>query len=436
MEFLLFLLVNAVLFIRPSELIPELAALPIYNIVIVINLIVAGPAIINHLRSDNLLRSPMTVCVLVLFAAVMASHLIRFDTWTARQAGWDFAKLVAYYLILVSVVNTPRRLTRLLTFIVLAVLVVNSLSVLQYHGRIDIPALSTLMENDYDELTGEVHQTPRMRSTGIFNDPNDLSMIIVVSMLLCLAAILYKRLGVARFALLAPAGFLFYCLLLTQSRGGLLAFIAGCGVLTYCKLGKFRTAMLGAAGVPVLLTGIGGRQTNLSAAMSGGTGQARVELWSAGLQMFKSYPLFGYGQDRYAEFAGQVAHNSFVHAFGELGLFGGTAFLGFVGLSAYSLWSLRSVADEIKHPALSHLRPYLFAVVIAASISMLSLSRNYVVPTYLIMGLGAVHFQLTQPRTSLEPIRVDGRLLGWLFVASVGFIVLNYLYIKVFFRLF
>ena len=57
---------------------------------------------------------------------------------------------------------------------------------------------------------------------------------------------------------------------------------------------------------------------NLDASES--SAQGRVQAWAEGLQMFKSHPLFGVGFGRYTDFNRLVAHNSFVHTLGELGL--------------------------------------------------------------------------------------------------------------------
>ena len=59
-----------------------------------------------------------------------------------------------------------------------------------------------------------------------------------------------------------------------------------------------------------------------------GTGQARIQLWSDGLMFFQQSPLFGIGMENYRQFSRHVAHNSFIHCFAELGLLGGTLFLG------------------------------------------------------------------------------------------------------------
>ncbi len=434
MDFVLFLLVNLTLFIRPAELMPSTAAWPIYEIVIVANLIAAGPALVNHLAERGLARCPTTFCVFGVLAFIVISHLARFDFWSARYGGFDFAKVVAYFLLLLVVVNTPRRLFTLLAAIVLFTLLLNGLAVLQYHGYVNLPALEVVMEGDYDEITGEAFQFPRMRATGIFNDPNDLSMIIVACMLLASAALLYRSLGMARFTLAAPIGFLFYCLTLTQSRGGLLALLAGIAVLCYGWFGMFRGGVLAAAAAPLALLGTSARQGGIGDALTGGTGAERAEYWSDGLMLFKASPFFGIGYGFYAEEIGHVAHNSFVHGFVELGFFGGSLFLGVFVIATWQIWQLLRVRHEIADPALRHLLPYLLALLAAFCVSMFSLSRNYVIPTYMVAGIAATYFRLAQPGTSVRPLEVTPGLFAWLAAAGVGCIAFVYLYIKFLYR--
>lgn len=435
MDFFLFLLVNATLFIRPAEIVPDLQALPIYNWLIVINLFAAGPGIIDHLTQGSIREKPVTVCVLGVFAGVFLSHFVKLDLWSARFGALEFAKVVAYYLILVVTVNTRTRFAIFLTVAAALILTINGLAVLHYHGVIEIPSLTVLMQNDYDPLTGERFVIPRMQATGIFGDPNDLSMIIVAGSIMCLAGFFYRGLGLFRFLLLAPTAFLVYSLTLTQSRGGLLAFIAALGVMVYLRFGKLKSVALGVVVVPVVLAGFGGRQSDIGGALTGGTGAARAELWSDGLQEFKRAPVFGIGYKMYHEEVGQVAHNSFVHVLVELGLLGGTPFLGVFVLLAFTCYRLRSHRLEIRDAALHHLYPFVFAILVAYIISMMSLSRAYSVPTYFVAGLAASYVTITQGQTSLKPITLSPRLCVGLLLGSIGFLGFIYIYIRFLLRM-
>jgi len=432
--FLLFLLLNAVLFLRPEELLPSIAGLKIYYWVICANLIVCSPTIFKQLSARALIRNPVTVCVLGVLATIFISHLVRFDLWRARSGMFEFVKVVLYFLLLMAVVNTKKRLLWFLTAIVGFTLVINILAVLQYHGYIEIKALTVLMEFDYDEATGEPFKIPRMLATGIFNDPNDLSMIIVAALIICGAGLFSPRLGMARLALAAPIGFLLYALSLTQSRGGLLALVAGCGTVLYLRYG-WQKALLVAVAVSPLLLVVGGRQADFGGAMSGGTGDTRVELWSESLQLFKQSPLFGIGYNGYFEVPMQVAHNSFVHTTTELGFFGGMFFLGIFAISAFTLWRLDKKRKQIVDPTLRRLFPLVCALLVAYGVSMFSLSRCYVVPTYLIAGLITCYLRLAAPLATFKLPSFNAKLLQRLATAEVAMIAVTYLFVKIAVRL-
>src|SRR5689334_11470998 len=59
----LFLLLNAVLILRPADIVPELEGLPIYNVVILSCLVASLPAVLYQLRPGVLAQRPITVCV-------------------------------------------------------------------------------------------------------------------------------------------------------------------------------------------------------------------------------------------------------------------------------------------------------------------------------------------------------------------------------------
>ncbi len=433
MDFFLFLVLNGVLFLRPEELFPSIAGLQIYYWVICTNLIVCSGAIFKQLEGKELAKNPVTVCVLGVLATIFLSHASKLDLYSARMGAFEFLKVVLYFLLLLSVVNTKKRLIWFLFALVVLILSINTFAILQYHGAINIEALEAYMQNDVDE-NGEAFAFPRMVGTGIFNDPNDLSMIIVAAILLCGAGLFAPKLGVARFALAAPIGYLLYALTLTQSRGGLLALMAGCGTVFYLRYGWQKTALIGALGVPVVLA-VGGRQADIGGAMSGGTGESRTELWSEGIQLFKSSPLFGIGYKNFAEEVGHVAHNSFLHSATELGFFGGMFFLGVFAVSAAGIWQAQRSKRDIKDATLRQLLPYMLALLVAYGVSMLSLSRSYAIPTYLIAGLAAAYLHLATGPASFRLPTFNGPLLQRLATAEVGMIAATYAFIQVSIRL-
>ena len=438
MDFALFLILNATLFIRPAEIVPDLIGLPIYNVLILLNLTAASIKFAGRLSVSTLQAEPITACVLGLLASIFLSHASHLNFLLACEGAFEFAKVVLYYLLLVAVLDTPARLRRFLAALVVFVSILTGLALLHYHGTINVPSLDAVADREIDAKTGEEYVVMRLCSTGIYNDPNDLSMILLVATAACLFLAGARPGGLPKPYWLAPAGVFLYALTLTHSRGGFLALLAGMMVLFYARFGPKKASVLATVALPVMFVLFAGRQTNIST--DGDTGQDRIQLWAEGFIMFRESPLFGIGENFYAERAGLVAHNSFVHPFAELGFLGGTLFLGAFAYAVRTLLALGGHADMIADPDLKRLRPFLLAMVVGYAFGMLTVSRNYVVPTYMILGIITAYLRLASANAPWlteagGPIpTISPRLIGRMALTSVAFLVVANLFIKIFVR--
>lgn len=439
MDFVLFLLVNLTLFVRPGELIPALGDIRIYNYLIIAALVAAAPRIIEQLRPARMSAQPITACVLGLVPALVLSHASHMDSYLIESNLPKFLKSVLYFLLLVAVVNTSRRLQLFFQWITIFAAVACGIAVLNYFEIITIESLVFIDEKVTDETTGiRVIAVRRLCGTGIFNDPNDLAMIAVLGTVVCSFALQERTFGAMRFFWAGPLVLFVVTIGLTRSRGGLLALLAGLGALFYHRYGLKKAMLAGGLLVPVALLVLGGRQTDVSGALSSGTGAARVQLWSEGIQLFKEAPIFGIGYGQYDKEASQVAHNSFLHCFAELGLFGGTLFLGAFWFSVHSVWILGRRdslhAQVLPDPILRRMAPLLMGLVGGWCISMMSLSRQYVVPTYMVLGLVATYC-LQVERLGLPPvIRLNAVQMRRVAFGSVAFLASIYVFIRVILR--
>jgi O-antigen ligase len=430
MGFFLFCLLNAVLFLRPAELVPSLIGLPIYQVVILLNLVAAFPALLSQLQADNLRRNPITLCVFGVLLAVPLSHLRHFDTWSARFSFMDYGKTVLYFLLFIAVINTERRLSQFFTVLLLLLAFMTSLSLLHNHGIIYLPQLDSIEQREYDDATGEVLTFPRLQSTGIFNDPNDFAMILAVGMVMALSFLGASSLLTSPFWL-GLLGMFGYALFLTKSRGGILALLVGVGVLAYARWGWKRAALVACLTLPLVAAVFAMRDDG---GVESGTGQSRIQLWAEGFSLWKNTLTFGIGYNLYADEVGYVAHNSYVHTFVELGLFGGTMFLGcfyFAGSGLYN--QLRD--PEVEDDPISRPRTFL-ALALLASVftSLLTLSRPYGIPAYVIFGVAATTISFnTVYLDAPQPVftSIAARRLA---VASMAFMVATYLFTRVMVR--
>ena len=74
LAFLLFLLTTATLFLRPAELFIWLEGAPIYEALILGTFALTFQSFLAHFRQFMLVRQPITLCVLGVFAAIALSH--------------------------------------------------------------------------------------------------------------------------------------------------------------------------------------------------------------------------------------------------------------------------------------------------------------------------------------------------------------------------
>ncbi|MAX37844.1 O-antigen ligase family protein [Gimesia sp.] len=396
--YILFLLVNITLFLRPAELIPALANLPIYEVLILSSFFLSLDQIKRTVKLPMLKRQPITLCVIGVLVAVALSHASHMYFYGIRTSTVMFLKTLMYFLLLVSIIDSPQRLKGLLKTIAISSSVMILLCVIDYAGIIDFEFIKHVSDRDGVSDAGEVIRVFRMRGTGIFQDPNDLSVLIVTTGVLCWYFFNDPAASPLRFLWIISMIILGIGLIYTRSRGGLLTLgIAGMVFVLprYGKKAAIACAVVGMAGVTVLA----GRQGNID--LNSGTGHDRILLWREGLTALKSPDLlFGIGEGQYSDLAGLAAHNSFVHAFTELGLFGGTFFIGCFFFAALGLYRLAQFQSRnqgrpiFRSRELERLLPYVAAILAAWCGGMMSLSRCYVVPTYMVVGVCASYLNL------------------------------------------
>jgi len=432
LDFALFILLNATLFLRPAELVPALGELPIYEAVILSCLAVSSSALLGQLRSSALRKSPISACAVGVLFSVVLSHLSHLAIGDAIHSGIVFLKTLLYYLLFVSVIDSFDRLRKFLLWLCFFVVVLASLALLHYHGVISIPALEAYHERQedmIDEETGEPVVLARLQSVGIYGNPNDLSRILVVGIFLTLYALSERRLGLFRVVLLLPLGLFGHALHLTQSRGGLLSLVAGLIALFQKRYGGRKTLFASVLIIPLVLVVFGGRQTQISTDQ--GTGHQRIELWNEGFVLFKSAPVFGIGMDRYAQEVGLAAHNSFVHSYVELGFVGGSFFLGMFYLPIRALVSSKLDQGSRAHTEVERFAPFMFGILAATVMGMMSSTRTYSIPTYMIVGMCASYMRELSDQEKPALSRFNSKLVGELARASLITLVTLYIYVRI-----
>ena len=398
MNFVLFVLLNAVLFIRPEELYPSIAGLRLYMLLIVPCVLLSLEQIARLLSRDALRRRPVAVCVLLFYAATVLSQVLAGQFESLLYGGTELGKVVLYYFLLLAVVNTPERFRAFVAALVVQILALTAIALAQQYGVTDFPNIKPAMQGMVDPETGEMFAIPRMASSGIFGDPNDLCLILGLGILCCVYGASTNSFGPVGLALWAlPVPVFVVALLETHSRGGLLGVLTGGGAYLYSRYGGARALPLAVAGAVAALVAIGGRQADVGS--GGGTAHERMIMWAEGLHTLLHHPLAvptGLGLGWYPNEFGLVAHNSFVEAYVELGLIGGGAFLGSFLLALRLLGQLGKGIDAPEWAV--EARHFAFAILAAYAVGCYSLTRNYVVPTYLVLGIASVLLETSAAR--------------------------------------
>ena len=451
--FTLLLATTATLFLRPADLIPSLDQWPIYQVLILSCAVVSAPSLVRQFSHWKLVHRPVTTCMLWLLLAIGASHLSHGFVWGARSSMFEFGKLMLLYGLIVGLINTPRRLSMFIKWLIIAITFTASLAILDHFEFVSIAAIESVQDRGIEE-NGVIEKVDRIRGTGIFQDPNDFGLILVTGSILCISNLFRPGAGVLWYLWLIPTSILLGALILTKSRGGLLSFISAMpAAVLFFRNSKY--AVLPLIGLPIIALAFSSRMTDVNS-ISQGTGQSRLQIWSESLQVFQQYPLFGLGEGMIADEMGVVTHNSFLHCYAELGLLGGAAFFSCFVAAGWSLWSLRpnarhksylaseptglvtvvgEVDDQNATSLLAYQCGFLFAVLVACGVAMLTLSRQLVAPTYLIVGLASAGYSLAAEHFSklgLTGPRLGNRFLLVVGIANVMLMLAIYLTVRIF----
>jgi len=422
-----FVLLTAVLFLRPGDIVPALDAAPVYLASLVLALVMLRRPFLAQLQIRNLIRRPITILVFgVMFSAIL-SQVVHGDHASAISAGEDCLKFVVYYLLLVAAIDSPERLRSFLAWLAVFALVVCGLGLLNYHGLINVNAPPYMEQQDYnDPDTGQPAVLARLVSVGIFNNPNDVSRLALFGILACLYCLGLKKSLPRRAMWLGMIAVMAYAMVLTYSRGGTLALLAGIGALGILKFGRARTVMIAAILMPVAFL-ISGRMGNFDA--STGTAQERILLWRDAFDDMKSSPIFGIGAGEFGlDEGGLVAHNSFMQVYTEMGLIGGTIFTGAFYLALWGLWRLKP--EKMSDPQLRRQRLYLLAIVSAAVVGMFSSTRSFRVDTYLLLGMVTVFTGFAFEFAPKLCARWNFQLIKRLIIASIVTLIVFNLYVR------
>ncbi|MFV2067832.1 MAG: O-antigen ligase family protein [Pirellulales bacterium] len=326
-----------------------------------------------------------------------------------------FGKACLFYLLLVGILDSRKKLAIFLQSFAGILLFISLLIILNHHGVL-------AFDTGYAIVPSAGIESVRVGALGWVNFyPNDTAALIVLGILTSLHYTTSARPYPLRALWLAAAVAMIYLARLTDSRGGFLALLIGLAVYVVARWGK-KGVKLGLALLPLVAAQVATeRMAGVGSAITEDTGQSRIQFWCDGLLFFKHHPILGIGPGGFMAHIGRAAHNTFIQAFAELGVVGGTLFLG---AFAYGWWAnyrlakTFSAASSETHPVDPTIALVL-SLLSAYGIAILGLNHIFATHTLLVLGLATVVPALHKAR-NLLPITT---LLGRAFLLSTVFLI-------------
>lgn len=350
------LVFTGVLFLRPQDLFPPLAALHLAELSAIAGLV---SLLVGRLaRRQSLTRmTPEFAGVLALGAVILLTA--PFSIWFggAVTVFTDmYLKVTLVYLLAVNVLISPKRIERLTWILVLAI------------GYVAFRAVF-----DYARGVNMISRGTRVRGSvgGLMENPNDLALHMVVFLPLALFMAMRPVSIVKRLAAAAAGACMLGAIVASGSRGGFLGFI-----VMVIVLGAFAARQRPAVVVAGLLAALCAlplvpdqywrRISSITDASKDdySSSEARKQLFGEAFDAFVENPITGVGAGQFKDYKPQAriqawheTHNIWLQVGSELGIFG-LAVFGFLMARAFgAVWQTRRLLARVRAATAAARRP-------------------------------------------------------------------------------
>jgi O-antigen ligase len=325
---------TVLLFFRPQDQIPGLAALHLAELTAIGGL--AAMASRRLAAGQTITKiTPEVIGVVALGALILLT--VPFSTWpggSARVFSDIYVKIILIFALMMSTITTPKRI-RQMTWVMLSA-----------SGYISARAI-------FDYVRGvNLVEGDRVRGAigGIFENPNDLALNLVTFMAPALLIMLQDRKPSRRLLAGALAVVMLGAIVCTKSRSGFLGLIAMALVIFYYTArlnpaAAFAILFAGLVALPAAPQSFWNRMDSITNAEEDPTGSraARVRLMEQGVEVFLANPITGVGAGQFQNYdmpgvtteRWRVTHNVWLQVAAELGIFG-LAVFAFLVARAYT----------------------------------------------------------------------------------------------------
>jgi putative inorganic carbon (hco3(-)) transporter len=236
----------------------------------------------------------------------------------------------------------------------------------------------------------------------VLGDPNDLALVLLFPLSFAMSMVVVRTSRFTTMLGIAGSGIILWAILATQSRGGLLGFLAVSGVMG-SRVIKSKTVLitLGVLAMLVLLAAAG-----ISKRSSGGAGESgidessmgRIHAWTAALGMAKAKPITGVGLDNFVinyfaytphwDGKNHAVHSTWFGVLAETGLPGLISFFFMLFVLCRSIYLADKKLNELKAPATVRATSLaLIAGIVGFCTSASFLTQGFSWPFYILLAL-------------------------------------------------
>lgn len=306
LAFVCVVLFYGVYFLRPQDIIPGLAVVPIAKIFGVLAILALGLGLVA--RAIHLTRE---IVLLLLFLFYLCLT-IPFSIWPGGAFDvvvFGAAKAIVIPIAAMGVLTTVTRFRRLLLVQTFAMLILAISSLAHYSGG-------------------------RMFGVGsMFGDPNELALDICIVLPVCVAMLMTTKNFFKKIFWIAAIALFLFAIVLTYSRGGFLALLVVCLTVPWRFRFKLKST-LGLAGlgtailfVAVVVAGSSSYIERIKSitnpdADTSGSSAYRQELLMASIRTTFEHPIFGVGPGQFMQVSGSwhQSHNTYTQISSDAGI--------------------------------------------------------------------------------------------------------------------
>lgn len=260
---------------------------------------------------------------------------------------------------------------------------------------------------------------PQVKWFGVLSDPNDLGMILIAFIPYIFNRIVYQKINIANKLMWGLALIvLLYTVILTNSRGSLLALLVAVGAFFIIKKRSMAGVIFAVLACIVLLTFGPSRMSEIGSGDNSAMG--RVYAWILSLELFAMNPILGVGADHFLDYHGRTAHNSYVLAFVETGFLG---FMSYLSIFILSISTALKVAFRTENSKVMIEIIALTSGLIGILVSIFFISRTYVLLPFFYAALLTTYTRMQCPdlfKEYVEAIKAPAlALFTFLFIVFV-----------------